>query len=179
MKIRQAAIDDLAAVMDIAVTTINETYPYYYPAGVIDSYLEYHTEDAIKADINDEKVYIIEDDNKTVGTVTIKDSTLVRLFVKPQYQGEGYGKALMDFSEELIFESFDKVIVESSLPAKILYKKRGYAEISSHRMTTRSGDYLCYDTMEKRKGENICYETIVRQVGECVFYETTEQVKTE
>lgn len=174
MNIRKAVIEDCDSIIDIAVTTINETYPHYYPAGVVESYLEYHTEKAIKDDIESGILYVLEDNGVAYGTVTIKDGTIIRLFVLPSAQGKGYGNALMDFSEEMIFEEHDRVVIESSLAAKILYKKRGYVETRSHRMTTKSGDFLCYDTMEKHKDDYTCCETVERYFNNHLFYETVD-----
>ena len=61
----------------------------------------------------------------------------------------GFGTALLNFAENRIFESYQKIIISASLPAKQIYLKRGYTEISYNTIKTENGDYLCYDEMKK------------------------------
>ena len=44
-------------------------------------------------------------------------------------------------------------IIDASLPAKPIYKKRGYRETEYHTIRTRKGDFLCYDVMEMKQSE--------------------------
>ena len=85
-----------------------------------------------------------------VGTVTIRKNEICRLFVLPQYQGNGYGKELMDFAEAEISKHYDDIILDASLSAKSIYLKRGYKEIEYHIITTENNDCLCYDIMKKQ-----------------------------
>ena len=94
-------------------------------------------------------VFVLEVEEVPVGTVTIKELEICRLFVLPQYQGKGYGGALLNFSERLIADKYGKIRLDASLPAKEIYLKRGYKEIESHSILTKNGDYLFYDVMEK------------------------------
>ena len=41
----------------------------------------------------------------------------------------------------------------ASLPAKPIYKKRGYRETEYHTVQTENGDFLCYDVMEMKQSE--------------------------
>lgn len=92
--------------------------------------------------------------NEPVGTVTISGNNINRLFVLPEYQHKGYGKALLDFAEKKILESYECVQIDASLPAKQIYKKRGYKETEYNIIKTDNGDCLCYDVMrlEKKHG---------------------------
>lgn len=43
------------------------------------------------------ETYIISNENKVVGFVSMMDNYLAALFIDVQFQGEGYGKGLLDF----------------------------------------------------------------------------------
>ena len=102
--------------------------------------------------IKNGSVYLLfHNEHNAVGTVTCKENEICRLFVLPEYQGRGYGSSLMRFAEETIFAVFASCRLDASLPAKAIYRKRGYREIESHVIPTEHGDFLCYDVMEKRK----------------------------
>lgn len=149
MSIRYASLTDLKFVTSIVCQTIQTIYSRYYPKGAVDFFLLHHREANITADIVSQNVFVLEVEKVLVGTVTIKEFEICRLFVLPQYQGKGYGRALLDFAEKLIAEKYRKIRLDASLPAKEIYLKRGYRETESHSILTENGDYLFYDVMEK------------------------------
>ena len=150
MSIRKASVQDFEAVKEITRGTIKTIYPHYYPAGAVAFFLEHHSDENISVDISEGRVYLLNDDTQTaVGTVMIKGNEICRLFVLPQYQGNGFGKELLNFAEAEIAKHYDKAVVDASLSAKAIYHKRGYKETGYHTIRTQNGDCLCYDVMEK------------------------------
>ena len=91
-----------------------------------------------------------DNENNAVGTVTVKENEICRLFVLPEYQGNGYGGELISFAENKIMQKYDNIVLHASLPAKAIYLKRGYKEVEFHSIKTENGDYLCYDMMIKQ-----------------------------
>ena len=151
MSIRQAQPSDFAIVKEITHTTIQTIYPHYYPTGAVAFFLHHHNDKNIADDIANRIVFLCCDKiNRIVGTVTIKENEIARLFVLPDYQGKGYGKELLDFAESEIAKHYNEIIIDASLSAKAIYLKRGYQEIEYHTIQTENNDYLCYDVMKKR-----------------------------
>lgn len=150
MSVCPAQLKDAYIIHTITQETISAIYPRYYPKGAVDFFLQHHNPMAIEKDIKNGCVFLaVNEEEKAVGTVTIRENEILRLFVLPEYQGMGYGKMLLDFAEGKVALQFHTVIVDASLPAKSLYLKRGYRETEYHRINTENGDYLCYDVMEK------------------------------
>lgn len=87
--------------------------------------------------------------NDAVGTVTIKANEICRLFVLPCFQGNGYGKELLEFAESEIAKCYHEIVLAASLSTKSIYHKRGYKETEYHMIKTENNDYLCYDMMKK------------------------------
>ena len=117
----------------------------------MDFFLAHHSEKNIRQDIKKDLVFLYFDiSEKPVGTVTIRNNEICRLFVLPSYQGKGYGTELLNFAERRIFKEYSKVILDASLPGKSLYLKRGYRDTEFHTILTGNNDFLCYDVMEKR-----------------------------
>ena len=151
MSIRQAVLADLSMVKNISEITISEIYPHYYPKGAVEFFLEHHSEENILGDIKKNCVFLCLDTlQNAIGTITVKNNEICRLFVLPAYQGKGFGTEMLDFAERVIFEQHPKVVLDVSLPAKQIYLKRGYKEIKFNIIATRNNDYLCYDVMEKK-----------------------------
>ena len=149
MKIVTANINDFDDVRWITETTITAVYPHYYPAGAVEFFCRHHSDDKIKADIDAGCVYLLEDDGKVVGTVTVSGNHINRLFVLPECQHKGYGRYMMDFAEEKIAKDHKTIELDASFPAKRIYLKRGYKETEYHSIETGNGDKLCYDVMVK------------------------------
>lgn len=151
MSIIRADISDIETVKYITTETINSIYPHYYPKGAVDFFLNHHNDDNIKKDIESGIVYLcFDNENNAVGTITVKENEIGRLFVLPKYQGNGYGRELILFAEKEISRKYDEIVLHASLPAKAIYLKRGYEETEFHSIKTENGDYLCYDMMIKR-----------------------------
>ena len=150
MEIRSAAAADLAAVKAITHETIKAVYPHYYPAGAVEFFLHHHRESSILEDLAAGRVFLcISAEQIAVGTVTIKENEICRLFVLPQFQGQGYGRALLTFAERKIAAQYPEIILDASLSAKSIYLKNGYRETAYHSIRTAHGDHLCYDVMKK------------------------------
>lgn len=151
MEIVSAHESDFDTVKSITQTTIRQVYPRYYPAGAVDFFSNHHSDAHIREDLATGNVYILNDGGVSVGTVTIVEDYINRLFVLPEYQHKGYGKALLDFAEGKVLESYDHVQIDVSFPAKRIYLMRGYKEIEYQMIETENGDYLCFDIMRRGK----------------------------
>lgn len=147
--IRPAVPAESDTITELVRETIKAVYPKYYPAGAVEFFLAHHKPEKIVSDIEAGKVYVTERDGVIVGTVTIDGNGIERLFVEPSKQGNGYGGKLIDFAENMIFGYSETVRLDSSLPAKSIYIKRGYKEKEYCKILTDNGDYLCFDIMEK------------------------------
>lgn len=159
MSIKQAQRSDFDVVKEITHTTINEIYPHYYPMGAVAFFLSHHNDEKIENDISNGCVFLCYDvEHNAVGTVTITENEIGRLFVLPQYQGMGYGKELLAFAESEIAKCYHEIVLDASLAAKSIYHKRGYKETEYHMIKTANNDYLCYDVMTKQLCHHVFQE---------------------
>ena len=150
MDIRKAEAADTALIKELTHRTISAVYPHYYPEGAVRFFLEHHSEERIIRDIRAGEVYLLTDDNdQPVGTVTVNGNEINRLFVLPEFQGNGFGGRLIAFAEELIAENYSEAELSASFPAKAIYLKKGYKAEEFHSIPTENGDHLCYDYMKK------------------------------
>ncbi|WP_199714993.1 GNAT family N-acetyltransferase [Acutalibacter sp. 1XD8-33] len=152
MDIRKAGPGDLALVGGLARRTIRAVYPHYYPQGVVDFFLRWHQDERILPDILAGEVWLLFDGETAVGTVTLHGAEITRLYVPPECQGKGYGRALLDFAERTIGRAWGRIWLEASLPAEALYWKRGYRVTDCRTERQENGDVLCWDVMEKAWG---------------------------
>lgn len=153
--ILQANLNDIETVLMLTQRTIEKIYPHYYPRGAVNFFLQHHCRAAVERDVFMKNVYIYRGENdEPIGTVTVNENEMNRLFVNPLFQGKGYGSELIEFAENKIFEKYSEVILSASLPAKAIYLAKGYRIMDYHKILTDNGDFLCYDEMCKNK-ENL------------------------
>lgn len=84
-----------------------------------------------------------------VGTGCYKENHITRVYVKPEYQGRGYGSYIMQCLENQINLKYDTVYLDASLPASHLYEKRGYQTTRHEKWKVKNGRILVYEVMMK------------------------------
>ncbi len=152
MKILQATVDQLDEIYDITQTVIKESYAHYYPASVVDFIAGFHHKGRILADLEKGKILLARsEDGQALGTGTAREEEIGRLFVLPRHQGQGVGTALMEQLEAIVFKSHSRIQLDASLPAKPMYIKRGYTELSYEVQPIGNGDFVCYSVMELKR----------------------------
>lgn len=149
MELIKASVEHFDTTKWIVKNTIETIYPNYYPKGAVDFFLCHHSDDAIKKAILSGEVYLIQYEDKIVGTGSIVENEIKRLFVLPQFQGKGCGTAMMNELEKIIFSNYTEIFLDASLPAYEMYVHRRYVPIEYHRIQTENGHYLCYHVMKK------------------------------
>lgn len=150
MRIEIAASHMVPIVRNITQETIDKIYPQYYPVGAVSFFKAHHNDNHISSDIESGNTFLLYENDTAAATITIRENRILRLFVLPEYQHRGYGKALLEFSEKAISNTYSEVILDASFPAKQIYLKRGYVDKEYHIIKTDNGDYLCYDVMVKQ-----------------------------
>ncbi len=137
-------------VCDITHRTIRDIYPLYYRAAEVDFFLKHHACDKIRLDVDHGDVYLCFNQAfRAVGTVTVKGNSICRLFVLPEHQGKGYGGVLLHYAEERIFSRNDCAVLDTSLPGKPIYLKKGYSVTESKEILMDDGKVLRYEVMTK------------------------------
>lgn len=145
-----ATKEDLQDVYNVVQHSIKTIYPKYYPAEVVDFFSEYHNREAILKDIENGAVNVLKVDGKIVATGSFAENNITRVYVLPEYQRKGYGTFIIESTEALLAEKYDKVYLEASLPAAVLYEKLGYVTVKHEKYAVENGVVLAYEIMEKK-----------------------------
>lgn len=154
MEYRKARLEDTVSVAALVHDTIRAVYPRYYPQGVVDYFLEWHSPERIAAGVEAGQVDVLLDGSgRLVGTGSREDDHITRLYVCPDCQGQGYGSYILERLEESVSEKWDTVQLDASLPAVELYERKGYRTVEHQSEKTVDGSVLVWDVMEKRLRE--------------------------
>lgn len=149
MEYRKAMQSDTEEIFRIVQNTIQTIYPRYYPQEVVDFFCELHGKENIGKDIEAGLVGALWVDSGIVGTGCYKDDHITRVYVKPEYQGRGYGSYIMQCLENEIGAKYDTAYLDASLPASHLYEKRGYQTLRHEKWDVENGRVLVYEIMAK------------------------------
>ena len=161
MEYIKATESDTEEIFRIVQDTIKTIYPRYYPQEVVTFFGELHCRENISKDIAAGFVGVLRDDDGIVGTGCYKDDHITRVYVKPKYQGKGYGSYIMQCLENEISVKYDMAYLDASLPASHLYEKRGYQTIRHEKWKVENGRVLVYEIMAKPLQHittDICYD---------------------
>ena len=84
-----------------------------------------------------------------IGAGSFEGNHITRVFVRKDYQRHGVGSLIMQRLEDVIAREYESVRLEATLPAVIMFEKRGYRTIRHEKWTVRNGAVLVYPVMEK------------------------------
>lgn len=161
---RLATLEDTEKIYDIVQQTIKNIYPKYYPAEVVEFFVNHHNLDAIRDDIQNGNVSVLVVDDIIVGTGSFVDNHITRVYVLSQYQGRGYGKFIINSIETELLKKYTRVSLDASLPAAHIYEKLGYKTIKHESYKVQNDVVLAYEVMEKELRK---IETDINYHGKC------------
>lgn len=169
MEYRLAKSEEAKEIYEMVQETIKRVYPKYYLPEIVDMFREFHNKENIGEDIENGNVSVLLENNKIIGTGTIKGNHITRVYVLPDFQGKGFGTFIMNQLETEIGKQYDKAEIDASLPACKLYYNRGYKTIDHGVWECADGVIQVYEIMEKRlkKVSDECRDLRLRPYKAC------------
>jgi GNAT superfamily N-acetyltransferase len=134
--IRLARPEDLDGILDVGRETWHATYvPLAGEAYVRKAFALWWTAEGTLPAIADGRVWVADDDGQIVGMSMygIKDRTvdIWKLYVRPGYQGQGIGTALLNSVLDATRHSTDHVVLaymDGNDETRAFYDRRGFVE---------------------------------------------------
>lgn len=145
---------DVEQVYELVQETIQEVYPNYYLKEIVDMFCEFHSRENVLKDIEAGNTYMLSVNEKIIGTGTVNENHISRVYVLPEFQKNGYGSFIMGQLEKKIMERYDDAEIDASLPACRLYAKLGYQTVNHGRWECKNGVIQVYEIMKKQLREN-------------------------
>jgi N-acetylglutamate synthase-like GNAT family acetyltransferase len=121
-----------------------------YPKEAIKFFKEYHCDENILKGAAEGWNIVLEENNQIIGTGTIIDDHIMRVFVNPKFQKRGLGKLIMcKLEEKAISTGVSAVKLDASLPSKKFYDALGYKTCEKAYLKLENGKKLHYYKMDK------------------------------
>ena len=76
--------------------------------------------------LKENKVFVVESGQRPIAFMAIKDEFVDQLYVHPDYQNHGVGKALLDYARKLSPEHVWLYTLQINLNARAFYDKNGF-----------------------------------------------------
>jgi ribosomal protein S18 acetylase RimI-like enzyme len=150
LKIRKFKLSDLDSVRKLIHNTIDINYPRVYNAEAIKYFKDYHNNKNILKAAKEGYTIVLEKGNRIIGTATLIDNYITRVFVNPEFQKQGFGKLLMEKLQTKARSAGIRIVkLDSTLPAKKFYDSLGYKTIKKTFVKVENGKKLNYYKMEK------------------------------
>jgi GNAT superfamily N-acetyltransferase len=148
--IKKFKTSDADTVRSLILNTIDACYPGHYNREAIKFFKDYHSNESILKCAREGYTIVLERNNKIVATGTIVDDHIMRVFVDPVFQKNGFGKLIMrKLEEKALSAGIGVVKLDASLPSKKFYDSLGYVTLEDAFLEVENGKKLDYYKMEK------------------------------
>lgn len=140
--------DDIPEVRSLVERTVRRSYRSVYCEAAIEFFVRYHGEEEIRRDLQEGVGLVALRGPEIVGTATLRDGVMTRVFVDPSMQGLGIGgrlmRALIDRARE---EGLKEVRLDASLVSRAVYEHMGFVLLAHRSHDLGNGDTLPYHEM--------------------------------
>ncbi len=143
--------EDAAEVRALVERTVRESYRGVYSEAAIEFFVRYHGEEEIRRDAEEWFCVVACTGGRIVGTATLREDTIARVFVEPERQGEGIGGCLMRMVLDRARSSGLKAVrLDASLVSKDMYEHLGFQAVADRVHDLGDGQTLPYYEMVLR-----------------------------
>lgn len=88
--------------------------------------------------VNRHLLFVYEKAGRVLGMIGLRDNLLKRLYVDPDYQGNGVGRELLAYAEQqAVNNGFKELLLYSYENSLRFYRNNGYEIIKPHAYTTK------------------------------------------
>ena len=136
---------DLALLYRMIQDTIDVSYSGAYPDRAVQFFKRYHSEKRIMERSRAGEILVIERDGSIVATGALVGKEILGVFVKPEDQGQGFGKRIMNELEERAKKkAVWEIVLSVSLPSRKFYEALGYEVLEECLLDVGEGQHLNY-----------------------------------
>jgi GNAT superfamily N-acetyltransferase len=136
---------DLGSLRAMIWRTIDVSYSGPYPPRAVQFFREHHSEKRITERRRSGEIWVLERGGSILATGALVGDEIVAVFVDPDHQGQGHGKAIMtELEKRARAEGVSEVHLSVSLPSRAFYERRGYEISEALSLDVGEGQYLHY-----------------------------------
>lgn len=148
--IRSFIDGDMEGIQRLIYETIDTAYKNVYGPNAIQYFKDYHSNSHILADAKQGQMAVLDINGQIIGTGTICEQNICRVFISPPLQGLGFGRMVMESLEkEALLMGLHHLHLDASLPSQAFYRHLGYQTREERFIQLSENERLDYFYMEK------------------------------
>ncbi len=126
------ATESLEELLGFVRLAMERSYGAAYSAAAMAMFREYHSDETVMADVAAGGVLVAREGGRIIGTVTVTGGEIGRMFVSPEHQGMGIGRALMERALEHCRAQGWPLITAWAVPwARGFYERFGFGCVNA------------------------------------------------
>jgi GNAT superfamily N-acetyltransferase len=150
IKIKEFDKQQLESLYRMVQNVIGISYPEVYPPEAVRYFKEHHTKDDILNDATTGYTLIAYYMGEILGTGTLLDTNVRRVYINPLYQYKGIGKLIVsELEKKAVNNRIVKLDLSASLLSRQFWESCGYCVASEEFMPLENNQSLHYYTMVK------------------------------
>lgn len=150
LNIRPFTEADLDTVWELVQRTIGISYQPDYSPEAIRFFQDYHPREKILDDAANGRIIVAEQQGKIVGTGTLRDAHIRRVFIDPESQGQGTGSIIAaELETQAISNGWKTVDLSAALGSRRFWESRGFYISEENFTPVEDNLVIHYFTMTK------------------------------
>jgi len=150
IQIREFKEDDLEAVHKLVIKVVDTCYQGVYPAGALVLYKNFHCRENILNDTRSGYCVVAENSGEIVGTGTLLNDWVRRVYVDPDYQKAGIGGMIYQSLEKRALEiQVPHLRLSASLIAREFWESQNFVFMREENIPTPNDEKLSFYLMSK------------------------------
>lgn len=157
--IRSFIDSDMEGLQQLIYQTIDAAYTNVYEPNAIQYFKDYHSGIQILADAKLGQTVVMDLNGQIIGTGTICEQNICRVFISPAFQGQGFGRRVMEILEKkALLMGLHRLHLDASLPSQSFYQHLGYQTREERFIQVSDDERLDYFYMEKALNPNLAVD---------------------
>ena len=150
IRLRQMKTTDLKPIFELVQNTIAVSYADVYPPEAIEFFKNHHSQENIMKDIERGYIVVAESGGLLLGTGTIIETSIRRVFINPEYQHQGIGKIIANKLERKAKSSgLAKLDLSASLKSRQFWEAMGFVATGEFALPVANAKKLIFYEMIK------------------------------
>ncbi|UCD08227.1 MAG: GNAT family N-acetyltransferase [Dehalococcoidales bacterium] len=127
IQIREFHREDLDTIVALIHQVVEISYKDVYPEGALKLYKEFHSRENILHDAENGYCVLAEDNGRIIGTGTLLDDGIRRVYIDPSYQNNGIGKGIYrELENKALQTGLSRLGLGASVVAREFWESVGF-----------------------------------------------------
>ena len=150
IQLRQFNEEDLSSVYRLIQNTVDISYHGVYPIEAIEAFQNHHSEEQILSDAATGYTVVAESNNEILGTGTLYETNVRRVYISPHHQHKGIGRLIVEELEKKArTEKLTTLDLGASLVSRQFWESLGFVVKKEDYMPVRNNQKLHFFWMVK------------------------------